>query len=99
MYKGDSITVRAFMKAKDNDMPIGLLLRIDGKDKVLQFDNMIGKDLKGTEEWTEYSVTLPLPKNAEAIYIGAILVGKGQLWADDFSLSIDGKDISQAKTK
>jgi SagB-type dehydrogenase family enzyme len=75
------------------------MLRIDGNSGGLQFDNMMQKGIIGTQDWTEYSVTLPLPEAAKMIYIGAILSGKGILWIDDFQILIDGKDISKAKLK
>jgi hypothetical protein len=40
-----------------------------------------------------------LPDNATKIFIGALLVGSGKLWADDFQLLIDGVDISKAPLK
>jgi hypothetical protein len=92
-FEGEKITVKAFMRTEGVDQPIGLLLRIDGeKDHVLQFDNMTHRGITGSAEWQEYSVSLPLPKEAKMIYIGAILSGKGKLWIDDFQLLIDDKD-------
>jgi len=99
IYKGKNITVKAFMRTEGVDQPIGLMLRIDSNWQVLQFDNMIQKGIMGTEEWKEYSVTLPLPEDAKTIHIGAMLTGKGKLWVDDFQLLIDNKDISYAKLK
>ena len=34
-----------------------------------------------------------IPLQAEIIYIGAILVGEGEIWADDFSFEIVGDDV------
>ena len=87
------------MRTEGVDNPIGLLLRIDGNDGSLQFDNMTRRGLKGTPEWEEYSVTLPLSVDAKMIYIGAILSGKGTLWIDDIQLLIDDEDISLAQIK
>ena len=98
-YIGDNITVKAFMRTEGVTKPIGLMLRIDNDWKTLQFDNMTQKGITGSEEWVEYSVTLPLPEEASYIYIGAMLTGTGKLWVDDFQLLIDGKDISKAKHK
>jgi hypothetical protein len=95
-YKGKKIEVRAYIKMENVTEPIGLLLRIDGKNpnESLGFDNMTQKKIQGTKDWTLYSVSLPLPKNAETIYIGALLSGSGKLWVDDFQVLIDGKDIN-----
>jgi len=100
VYAGNSITLTGWLKLENvADGQIGLLMRIDGNTGVLQFDNMSGKDINGTADWKEYSITLPYPKDAKTIYVGAILNGTGKLWADDFRLTIDGKDISEADIK
>ena len=99
IFDGENITLKAFMRTEGVNSPIGLLLRIDGTEGTLQFDNMMQRGLKGTPDWEEYSVTLPLPVDAKMIYIGAILSGKGALWIDDIQLLIDGEDISIAQMK
>ncbi|MDR2038644.1 MAG: peptidase S41 [Bacteroidales bacterium] len=98
-YAGSNITVKAFMKAEELERPIGLMLRIDGDAGSLQFDNMQQRGIKGSGEWEEYSVTLPLPEKAKTIFIGAILSGKGKLWIDDFQVLIDDKDLALAQPK
>jgi len=100
IYKGSQIELRAFLKLQDvEDGQIGLMLRIDGANGGLQFDNLQQDNINGTVDWKQYSVTLPLPEDATKIYIGALLVGSGKLWADDFQLLIDGVDISKAPLK
>jgi hypothetical protein len=97
-YEGKEIELKAFMKLEDvSDGTIGLMLRIDGTSGSLQFDNMMQRNIKGTSDWTQYSVKLPYPLNARTIYIGAILSGKGKLWIDDFQLLLDGIPIEQVK--
>jgi hypothetical protein len=100
IYKGSQIELRAFLKLQDvTDGQIGLMLRIDGENGGLQFDNLQQDNINGTADWKQYAVTLPLPENATKIYIGALLIGSGKLWADDFQLLIDGVDISKAPLK
>lgn len=93
-YKGEEIELKAYIKMEDvRDGRIGLLLRIDGAAGSLAFDNMQSKDIKGTADWTQYSVKLQYPKEAKTIYVGAMLNGNGKIWADNFEILIDGKDI------
>ena len=99
IYKGKNITLKAFMKFEDVEQPIGLFLRIDGISGRLQYDNMLQRGITGTEEWKEYSVTLPLPEEAKLIHIGAILSGNGTLWVDDFQVLIDDIELSLASLK
>lgn len=93
-YEGDSITLEGFMKTKDvHDGFAGLLLRINGEEKLLGFDNMEEQAVTGTNDWKKYSITLQYPKEAVFIYAAGILLGKGEAWFDDFVVKIDGKDI------
>ncbi len=99
-YAGKEIELRGFLKFADVAGGFGgLMLRIDGDDGTLQFDNMQTRDLKGTSDWSEYSIKLPLPENATAIYVGALMTGKGKLWVDGLQISIDGQDIKDARTR
>jgi hypothetical protein len=99
-YQGKEIELRGFLKLKNvSDGFAGLWLRIDGESGVLQFDNMQSRQIQGTSDWTQYSVKLPLPEEGNKITVGALLTGKGQLWVDDLQILIDGKDITEAKTR
>jgi len=100
VYEGKEIELRAHMKLNNvKDGPIALVLRTDGKSGTLYFDNMQQKNIQGTSDWTMYSVKLPLTEDARNIFFGAAHSGIGQIWVDDFELIIDGKDISQARTR
>ena len=98
IYEAEEIEVQAYMKL-DNviDGTIGLMVRVDGSSGILGFENMMSKNIQGTKDWELYSVKIPYPKNGKNIFIGAILSGKGKLWADDFKILLDGKDIREAK--
>lgn len=99
-YEGSTIRLEGYMKIEDvADGFAGLLLRIDGQDSNLVFDNMQGQNIQGTKDWQKYSVTLPFPNDAETIFVGGILVGKGKAWFDDFVLTIDGKNVQTLQEK
>lgn len=99
-YEGKYITLRGRMKTVNVSGGFGgLLLRIDGGGEALQFDNMQNQGIKGSNDWKEYKVTLPFPEKAERIFVGGILVGKGEVWFDDFVVTIDGKDIQTLEEK
>jgi len=99
-YEGYQVEVRAYMKLQNVvNGAIGLMLRIDGEEGMLKFDNMLQKNIQGSSDWKMYSVILPLPEDAKTIVIGALLSGTGKLWVDDFQVLIDQVDISKAKPK
>ncbi len=100
IYKGKLIELNAYFKIKNVENGCaGLLLRIDGDNDILEFDNMQKKAISGSINWMLYTIQLSLPEDAKTIYIGALLAGTGTMWVDDFQIKIDGKDLSKAKSK
>lgn len=97
-YKGKTIKLDGYMKIKNVENGFaGLLLRVDSNGDSAAFDNMQNQNIRGTRDWQQYSITLDYPDDAENIFIAGILVGKGEAWFDDFTLSIDGKNIQNLK--
>jgi C-terminal processing protease CtpA/Prc len=95
-YNGKQVEVRAYLKQKDvTDGQFGLVLRIDGPKGMLNYKGLPVKSIKGTTNWKQYTIKLPYPKEARAIIVGAGLEGVGELWADDFEVLIDGKNINE----
>ena len=95
-FTGEQIQLRGFLRTKDVSGFAGLWLREDGEDGVLQFDNMERRQIAGTRDWQEFSVTLPLDPEARQLYFGALLAGNGITWVDDLQLLVDGKLIAGA---
>jgi C-terminal processing protease CtpA/Prc len=57
------------------------------------FDNMQSRQLKGTTDWTEYTIGLPFSKDARQLVFGVLAAGSGRVWADDLRQLVDGKPI------
>lgn len=95
-YEGSRITLSGYIKTENvTDGYAGLWMRIDPD---VAFNNMYDRGVTGTTGWTKYEVTLKMdPAKTKQIVIGGLLVGKGKMWLDDFSVTIDGIDISEAK--
>ncbi|WP_298652113.1 S41 family peptidase [uncultured Proteiniphilum sp.] len=97
-YAGRQITLSGYVKSENvTDGFAGLWMRIDPQ---IAFDNMEMSDrgIRGTTDWKRYEITLPMtPAKTERIVVGGLLSGKGKIWLDNLSITIDGKDISQAK--
>ncbi|MDR5591109.1 S41 family peptidase [Christiangramia sp. SM2212] len=99
-YEGEMIKLEGFMKTKEvKEGFAGLLLRVDGRNKILAGDNMEERKISGTTNWTKYIITFPYPKDASSILVGGILAGQGMVWFDDFKLFIDGKNIQSIQEK
>lgn len=100
IYQGKEIELTGYLKLQDVQNGVaGLMLRIDGKNGMLQFDNMQNRKIQGTIDWKKYSIKLPLPADATTIFVGALHNGTGQVWADNFELKIDGKHLSEVPVK
>ncbi len=94
-YPGKEIKLSGYIKTENVDGFAGLWMRIDPQ---VAFNNMQQAGLKGTTEWTQYEFTLPMnPDKTEQTVVGGLLVGKGKVWFDSLSVTIDGRDIATLK--
>lgn len=97
-YESGILKLSGYLKTKGlKEGFAGLLLRIDGEDRVLSFDNMERIGVNGNTNWKRYEIQLPLTKDAEIIYVGGFLEGKGQAWFDYLRLELNGRDIHEVK--
>lgn len=95
-FSGSTLELRGWLRTEDVENFAGLWLRQDGVHGSLQFDNMQRRRLKGTTDWTEYSIVLPLDSLARTVYLGALLRGTGTVWVDDLELLVDGQPFTAA---
>ena len=92
-FAGESLELRGFLRTEDVSDFAGLWMREDGDSGSVAFDNMQRRQLKGTTEWTEYSIKLPLEKSAKRLIFGVLAAGVGKVWADDIHLLVDGRPL------
>jgi C-terminal processing protease CtpA/Prc len=95
-FVGKTIEWRGFLRSENVSDYFGLWMREDGDTPGLAFDNMEQRQLKGTHEWSEYSMTLPVHPDAKQLYFGVLFAGTGKVWADDLQLLVDGKPVWEA---
>jgi hypothetical protein len=100
-YRGKRLRMTAYAKSKDVELRAALYLDVASKDKVhITVDNMFDRPIKGTTDWKKYELVLDIPDEAYRISFGFFLNGrKGQVWADDFSFEVVGKDVKTTKQK
>ncbi len=96
-FTGSSLELRGFLRTEAVTEFSGLWMREDGEEPTLAFDNMQAKQVKGTTDWKEYSITLPLKPEATKLYFGFLMGGTGKTWGDDLQLLLDGKPIWEAR--
>jgi hypothetical protein len=93
-YCGKRLRVTGYAKSKDAEGWAGLWVRVDGMEKsALAFDNMMKRPIKGTTDWTKYSIVLDVPEDAAVIAFGVLMGGKGQVWIDDLKFEAVGQDV------
>ncbi len=95
-FAGTEIELRGFLRTGNVSGFAGLWLRQDGDRPNLALDNMEKRQLKGSTEWAEYSVRMPLHGEATRLFFGVLVSGTGKVWADDLQLLVDGKPIWEA---
>ncbi len=89
-YVGKRVKLSGHVKSKDISDWAGLWIRVDQTEpkKMLAFDNMDERPIKGTSDWTKYELVVDVPATASFISFGALLGGTGQIWFDDLQLEI-----------
>ena len=92
-FRGSTIALRGFLRTENVSDFAGLWLREDDESSSVAFDNMQSRQLNGTTDWTEYSITLPIKPEAKQLVFGVLLSGTGKAWADDLQLLVDGKPV------
>jgi C-terminal processing protease CtpA/Prc len=95
-FAGTKIELRGFLRTEGVSDFVMLWLREDSESGTAAFDNMRRRQLKGTTDWAEYSITLPVAPEARQLFFGVLLVGTGKAWADDLRLLVDGKPVWEA---
>lgn len=86
-YLGKRIKFSAYVKTENVHDHAACWMRVDGLRDMLSFDNMTDRPIRGTSDWTQYSIVLDVPQNSIDIALGVILEGEGTAWIDDVTLT------------
>ncbi len=93
-YCGKRVRFSGYLKTYQVNEWAGLWMRVDTKSKQsYAFDDMEDRPISGTTDWARYEVVLDVPDNAVAIYLGAHLFGRGQVWMDDCAFEVVGGEV------
>ena len=60
---------------------------------MVAFDNMQSRAIKGTQPWKQCDIVLDVPEDATGISFGVLLWGSGEVWMNDVSFEVVGKDV------
>ena len=88
-YIGMRVRFSAYVKSESVEDWAGLWMRVDGgPNKVLSFDNMQDRPIKGTTGWQNYQVVLDVPTGATSVNFGILLSGTGTVWLNSANFEI-----------
>ena len=88
---GKHLTLTGYIRSQDIEAGYaGLWVRADGAKGALAFGDMHNKGVTGTSPWTRYDVSIDVPKDATAVYFGAVQTGTGTAWVDSLRIELDG---------
>jgi hypothetical protein len=86
---GKRIRASGWLKTKDVEVMAGATLVILNTDgHIFASDPMTDRPILGTGDWMEIEIVTDVPSEPCTIYFGPSLYGPGELWADDFQISI-----------
>lgn len=95
LYRDKRVQLTGFVRSQRVAEGAGLWMRVDGEaSKILAFDNMQGRAIRGTTPWTRYSVVLDVSPEAKSVSFGVLLGGSGQVWLDTMTFEPVGRDVS-----
>jgi hypothetical protein len=84
---GATIRFEGAIKTRNVRQWAGLWLRADGQKRFnLFFDNMSNRPIRGSTDWTTYTIDAQLPKETVWLNYGIVLAGRGTVWVDHFRL-------------
>lgn len=96
IYEGKQMTLSGYVKTENVTEGFAGLWMIICPD--IASENMYRQGITGTTDWTKYEITLDMnPSKTQHTIVGGILTGKGKMWLDNLSVTIDGKDIQKLK--
>lgn len=94
-YRGRRVRMSAWVKSESIPGWASVWMRVDGEDgKVLAFDNMQSRPIKGTTAWTRHEVVLDVAPNAKNLAFGILLDGTGAAWIDEVGFEVVDKSVA-----
>ena len=86
-YIGKKLKFSAVIKTNKVKDWAGLWVRLDDSDmKLLWFDNMQNRPIRGTNDWEKFQIIFDVPNKSSTLNFGVLLVGPGSVWINDASL-------------
>lgn len=94
-YSGKKLVFSGYIRTVgDETFQVTPVIRIDPMLDFVKLSELI----TGTNEWQKFEIAVNLrPEQAQQMVIAIQTAGYGVMWLDDFKVTIDGQDVSNAK--
>jgi hypothetical protein len=98
-YAGKRVRYSAMLKSENVASWAGIWMRVDkttgasSSPKMVAFDNMQDRPVKGTEDWKNYQVVLDVPADATGISFGLLLNGSGNVLLSNVRIETVSLDV------
>lgn len=101
-FAGDKIQAKATIKCSgvDKNGYAAVFMRIDGPEGFISMSNHKSIGFTGSEDWKKNTtLNTELPEQATMVYVGVIIKGGSEMWADEIELLVDGQSYMLAEPK
>jgi erythromycin esterase len=86
---GKRLRLSAALKTREVAGYFSLFLRAEAGEYPVAVSRIPDENIpQNTTPWKRYSIEMDIPQEATALYFGAVIMGKGTAWADEFSLDV-----------
>ncbi len=95
---GKEITISGFVKTKKAVASTGISVRytlLTKETEEFSFGELHSRKLSGTFNWQKVTITLKVPESVTQFSLNLHQDGLGEVWYDDFTLSIENKTVKQ----
>jgi len=98
-YLGKKIKMTSYIKSDDVTDWAGMWLRVDSREtnKLLSFDNMQNRPIKGNTDWSKYEIILDVPMESGTLNFGVLMFGTGKVWFDHITFEVVGDALKTEK--
>lgn len=91
-YRGKRVRFGGQLRARDVTGRAGLCMHVDYYGMV-QCEDRNRNDVQGAAEWRRFAIVLDIPAGSDRISFGVQLTGPGQVWMNDLTFDVVGRDV------
>ncbi len=97
-FVGKTLTLTGWIKTDQvsTDGGAALLIRLDSGDKLITYNDMANKLLRGSAAWQQVEISVDVTPEVDMLTFGAALAGTGTAYFADLKLTLDGLPLEQA---